>query len=144
MKWSIKEHGEYSQWFELLEENLQDEILAVVGLLAREGPNLGRPRADTLEGSKYPNMKELRVQFKGEPWRVLFAFDPDRQAILLLGGNKAGKPQWYEENIPIADKRYRGHLEKLKQKMESKDGKLRRKNGSATKGKKRKNRKKNR
>ncbi|MGL5077073.1 MAG: type II toxin-antitoxin system RelE/ParE family toxin, partial [Waterburya sp.] len=130
-------------WFESLEENLQDEILAVVGLLEREGPNLSRPRADTLEDSKYPNMKELRVQFRGEPWRILFAFDPQRKAILLLGGNKAGKPQWYKENIPIADKRYKKHLELLKQKMESKNGNTRRKNVSAAKGKKRKNRKKN-
>jgi hypothetical protein len=143
MKWSIEEHREYSQWFESLEENLQDEILAVVGLLEKEGPNLGRPRADTLKGSKYLNMKELRVQFIGEPWRILFAFDPNRKAILLLGGNKAGKPQWYKDNIPIADKRFKEHLEKLKQKMESKDGNTRRKNGSAAKGKKRKNRKKN-
>jgi hypothetical protein len=85
-------------------------------------------------------MKELRVQFIGEPWRILFAFDPQRKAILLLGGNKAGKPQWYKENIPIADKRYKEHLEKLKQKTESKNGDTLRKNGSTTKSK---NRKKN-
>ncbi len=144
MKWSIKEHEEYSQWFESLFEELQDEILAVVGLLVREGPNLGRPRADTIKDSKYPNMKELRVQFRGEPWRILFAFDPERKAILLLGGNKAGNPQWYEENIPIADERYQEHLDTLKQKMESKNGDTRRKNGSIAKDKKRKDRKKNR
>jgi hypothetical protein len=88
-------------------------------------------------------MKELRVQFRGEPWRILFAFDTERKAILLLGGNKAGNSQWYEENIPIADKRFSDHLEMLEQKEESKHGDARRKNGSVAKGKKRKDRKKN-
>ena len=59
--------------------------------------------------------KELRIQYKGEPWRVLFAFDPHRQAILLVGGNKSGNKRWYKENIPIADQRYQKYLEKLKE-----------------------------
>jgi len=60
-------------------------------------------------------MKELRIQHQGEPWRILFAFDPKRQAILLVGGNKASNKKWYKENIPIADKRYREYLETLKE-----------------------------
>jgi hypothetical protein len=63
MKWQIEEHKQYTEWFEAQEEELQDEILAVVGLLQREGPKLSRPHADSLEGSKHSNMKELRVQF---------------------------------------------------------------------------------
>jgi len=76
-------------------------------------PALGRPRVDTIEGSSFKNMKELRIQYKGEPWRVLFAFDPHRQAILLVGGNKSGNKRWYKENIPIADQRYQKYLDAL-------------------------------
>jgi hypothetical protein len=60
-------------------------------------------------------MKELRVQFRGEPWRILFAFDPDRAAILLVGGNKRGDKRWYKKHLPIADARFRRHLERLEQ-----------------------------
>lgn len=141
MNWHIDEYEKYTEWFEAQEENLQDEILAVVGLLQREGPMLSRPFADTLEASQYPNMKELRVQYRGEPWRILFAFDPRRSAILLLGGNKTGNARWYKENIPIADQRFTEHLKKLqKDKEREKDGNVRRKNGSANSRKKGKNR----
>jgi hypothetical protein len=68
-------------------------------------------------------MKELRVQFKGSPWRILFAFDPERKAILLVGGNKQGNKRWYKENIPIADKRFKDYLEQLKRNKEEKEGK---------------------
>ena len=64
---------------------------------------------------RFTNMKELRVQFKGEPWRILFAFDPDRAAILLVGGNKRGDKRWYKKHLPIADERFRRHLERLEQ-----------------------------
>jgi hypothetical protein len=67
MNWRIQEHEQYTEWFEDQEEDLQDEILAVVGLLNREGPMLSRPYADTLEASQHSNMKELRVQYRGEP-----------------------------------------------------------------------------
>jgi hypothetical protein len=80
-----------------------------------EGPLLGRPYVDTLKGSKYPNLKELRVQYKGEPWRILFAFDPIRQAIVLVGGNKTGDKRWYEKNIPIAETRFTEHLKTLEE-----------------------------
>ncbi len=68
---------------------------------------------DTLEESSFKNMKELRVQFRGSPWRILFAFDSERKAILLVGGNKQGNKRWYKENIPIADKRFKEYLEQL-------------------------------
>ncbi len=144
MAWQIDEHPQYENWFEKQEEGLQDEILTVVGLLKKEGPMLSRPYADTLEGSQHSNLKELRVQYKGEPWRILFAFDPQRTAILLLGGNKVGNARWYKENIPIADQRFTEHLEELQSKQEhDKDGNVRRKNGSAQSRKKGKNRGKN-
>jgi hypothetical protein len=82
-------------------------------LLKQEGPLLGRPYVDTIQGSQYPNLKELRVQHAGEPWRILFAFDPIRQAIVLVGGNKTGDKRWYKKNIPIAEQRFAKHLETL-------------------------------
>jgi hypothetical protein len=144
MKWQIEEHQQYTEWFEAQDEELQDEILAVIGLLEREGPNLSRPYADTLEGSKHSNMKELWVQHQGEPWRILFAFDPKRFAMLLLGGNKTGNARWYKETIPIADKRFTEHLKKLQSdKEKEKNDNTRRKKGSTDARKKGKNRGKN-
>ena len=81
-----------------------------------EGPLLGRPYVDTLKGSQYPNLKELRVQHRGEPWRIFFAFDPLRQAIVLVGGNKTGDKRWYEKNMPIAENRFAQHLAELEEK----------------------------
>jgi hypothetical protein len=150
MDWQVEEHDQYTVWFEKQEEDLQDEILAVVGLLKREGPKLSRPYADTLKASEHSNMKELRVQYCGQPWRILFAFDPMRSAILLIGGNKTGNAQWYKENIRIADERFTEHLEELQNKKEDvkkevvKDDDARRKNGSTKSRKKGKNRGENR
>ncbi len=95
-----------------MEEGLQDELLAHALLLREFGPSLGRPTVDTLKGSKFPNMKELRFNWEGEVWRVAFAFDPERQAILLAGGEKAGADQrrFYKRLIGIADERYGRHL----------------------------------
>jgi hypothetical protein len=87
MKWNIMFDPDFRIWFYQQEQEFQDEGLAVLGVLEEFGPKLGRPRVDTLEGSDFQNMKELRIQYKGEPWRILFAFDPKRQAILLVGGN---------------------------------------------------------
>ena len=90
-----------------------DEILAHVALLRERGPQLGRPYVDTVEGSAFSNMKELRVQFRGEPWRILFAFDPARSAILLVGGSQRGDKRWYKKHLIIPDDRFRRHLERL-------------------------------
>jgi hypothetical protein len=84
----------------------------------RLGPNLHRPRVDTIKGSSFSNMKELRIQYQGDPWRILFAFDPARNAILLVGGNKGPNKRWYDQNIPIADRRFRRHLDRLKEDQE--------------------------
>lgn len=115
MAWEVEFEDECLVWFEGLEEGLQDEILAQTDLLSRFGPNLGRPKVDSIKESSHSNMKELRIQYKGDPWRILFAFDPLRTAILLVGGNKGGnEKRWYKENIPIADRRYTKHLQNLK------------------------------
>jgi hypothetical protein len=113
MDWIIIFHPAFRDWLYEQEEDVQDSILAGLGLLKQEGPLLGRPYVDTIHGSQYPNLKELRVQHAGEPWRILFAFDPIRQAIVLVGGNKTGDKRWYKKNIPIAEQRFAKHLETL-------------------------------
>lgn len=106
MGWTVEFDDEFSGWFESLDGGLQDELYAKLKLLAEFGPSLRRPNVGNIHGSRYQNLKELIVQYKGDPWRVLFAFDPRRTAVLLVGGNKRGDDRWYEKNIPIADSRY--------------------------------------
>jgi hypothetical protein len=113
MEWDIQLDEDFAAWLAGLEAGLRDEIIAHANLLREHGPQLGRPYVDTLEGSEFPNMKELRVQYRGDPWRILFAFDPRRSAILLVGGNKRGDKRWYKKHLPIADARFRHHLERL-------------------------------
>ncbi len=115
MEWDVLFDEEFAEWLDAIEESLRVKIAGHVELLERFGPNLGRPRVDTVKGSDYPNMKELRIQHQGEPWRIPFAFDTQRAAILLLGGNKASDKRWYRENIPTADARFRRHLERLRE-----------------------------
>jgi len=114
MAWEIEFTGEFEGWWDSLSEEEQAAVDAKVRLLAEDGPSLGRPHADSLaKMSKHPNMKELRVQHAGDPYRVLFAFDPRRMAILLLGGRKADE-KWYRDAVPRADKLYDDHLEQLR------------------------------
>jgi hypothetical protein len=89
-------------------------VAAVVELLELKGPNLPFPYRSKVIGSQHAHMRELRIQHKGRPYRVLYAFDPRRVAILLLGGDKTGKDRWYEENVLHADRLYDEHLEALK------------------------------
>jgi len=112
MLWNVVLCDEFDAEFKLMADGLQDELLAHALLLRECGPVLGRPTVDTLNGSKHPNMKELRFNWEGAVWRVAFAFDPKRQAVLLVGGDKAGVDQkrFYKRLINIADKRYQKHL----------------------------------
>ncbi len=116
MKWTVLFHDAFNAELEALEEELQDELLAHAKLLAEFGPNLGRPTVDTLKGSTHTNMKELRFSWRGQIWRVAFAFDPLRQAIVLVGGDKGGADQrrFYKRLISVADRRYQDHLLTLK------------------------------
>ena len=82
-------------------------------VLKRMGPNLGRPYVDSVKRSRHENMKELRVQSKGRPFRIFFAFDPLRRAVLLIGGNKTGDKRFYARMIPIADMLYDDYLQDL-------------------------------
>ena len=95
---------------------MQDELLAQAKLLEVFGPELGRPRADTLKESRHANMKELRFEVENGVWRVAFAFDPKRRAILLVAGNKSGvgEKRFYRQLIKKADKRFDAHLDRLK------------------------------
>jgi hypothetical protein len=88
MSWSVVFCDEFDAEFQSMAEGLQDELLVHALLLREFGPNLGRPTVDTLKGSRFPNMKELRFSWEREVWRVAFAFDPARKAILLAGGDK--------------------------------------------------------
>jgi hypothetical protein len=111
MTWSVFFHPEFEPEFAELPEPIQDELLARLKLLEQIGPALGRPNVDTLEGSSFPNMKELRFRLDGL-WRFIFAFDPIRQAIVLVGGNKQGQNQarFYRNLIKMADARFGAHV----------------------------------
>lgn len=105
---------EFGAWWEMLTDLEQDMVTAAVNRLLEYGPTLGRPYVDTIQGSRYANMKELRP--RGGAIRILFAFDPRRVAILLLGGDKTGQWRaWYDTAVPIADHLYGRYLDELKQ-----------------------------
>jgi hypothetical protein len=107
---------EFGEWWENLPPEEQESIAFSVRLLEEEGINLKRPQADTIKGSAYPNMRELRCQHEGRPFRVLYIFDPHRVAILLIGGDKTGNKRWYKIFVPKADAIYAEHLREIKNK----------------------------
>lgn len=112
MTWKVAIADEFFAEYGALPQAVQDELLLGAKLLELYGPSLGRPHVDTLKGSKYANMKELRFRADDGVWRVAFAFDPKRNAILLVAGNKSGTSQtrFYRQLIKAADARYRAHL----------------------------------
>jgi hypothetical protein len=116
MAWTVLFHAAFDEEFEVLPEAVQDELLAHARLLEQFGPMLGRPRVDTLKGARHANMKELRFDAADGVWRVAFAFDPRRQAILLVVGDKSGGSQrrFYQQLIRKADERFDRHLAELK------------------------------
>jgi hypothetical protein len=113
MEWDVLLDPDFEAWLLAQDTGVRRAIAAHAGLLKEFGPTLGRPQVDTLKGSKLGNLKELRIQHQGTPWRVLFIFDPKRRAILLVGGTKQGNARWYKTAIPLAEKRYRRHLAEL-------------------------------
>lgn len=114
MTWDVEYTDEFGKWWSTLTEDEQESLDASVELLRLLGPSLGRPHADTLKGSRHANMKELRTQHQGRPIRTLYAFDPRRCAILLIGGDKTGDNRFYDHMIPAADRLYDQHLEQLR------------------------------
>jgi hypothetical protein len=102
---------EFKAWFESLNESQQEAVVRVVGLLEERGPVLEFPFSSGINGSAFAAMRELRIQQGGNPYRVLYAFDPVRQAVLLIGGVKTGRGnRWYEDAIRIADRLFAEHL----------------------------------
>ncbi len=117
MPWEVRFDDAFEAEFDQLPEAVQDELLARVKVLEQFGPQLGRPHVDTLKDSKHANMKELRFNCEDGAWRIAFAFDPKRRALLLVAGDKAGANQrkFYEKLIQMANERFDAHLEKLKE-----------------------------
>jgi len=115
MSWNAYFHPKFKTEFDELSEAVQDELFAMLIPLRKHGPILGRPDVDTLKDSKFTNMKELRFKADDGVWRVAFAFDPKRNAILLVAGDKSGgsEKMFYRRLIEKADKRYKEHLEGL-------------------------------
>jgi len=111
--WDVEYTDEFGDWWDGLCEAEQESVAATVGLLEAKGPTLPFPYSSAIKSSKHNHMRELRVQHAGEPYRVLYAFDPRRAALLLIGGNKAGDDRWYEKFVPIADRLYDEHLRAL-------------------------------
>lgn len=113
MAFDVEYADEFEAWWNGLSEAEQESVSRNVKHLMDEGPALKRPYADTVYGSKFVNMKELRVQHEGRPYRVLYAFDPRRCAMLLIGGDKTGNSRWYREFIPKADAIFAQHLREI-------------------------------
>ena len=112
MTWGVVFHPEFEPEFDALDRAVQDDLLAHARALAARGPIMGRPYVDTLKGSVFPNMKELRFGAENGVWRLAFVFDPQRRAVLLVAGDKKGADQrrFYAGLIRTADQRYASHL----------------------------------
>ncbi|MBC8121812.1 MAG: type II toxin-antitoxin system RelE/ParE family toxin [Gemmatimonadaceae bacterium] len=136
--WEVKFHDDFEPEFDALLQEVQDELLACAKVLEEKGPTLGRPTVDTLNNSKYANMKEIRFDAADGVWRVAFAFDPERCAVLLVAGDKSGVSErfFYNKLIRKADKRFSAYLESLKQSKEIVDDgqHSKGKNGGSAKG----------
>ena len=116
MTWEVRLHSAFEDEVLALERDVRIALFAAAKLLADFGPQLGRPHADTLKGSRHANMKELRFEAADGEWRAAFAFDPERNAIVLVAGDKSGGSQkrFYRSLIAKADLRFSDHLESLK------------------------------
>jgi hypothetical protein len=116
MVWTVIFHDEFEPEFDEFSPDVQDELYAEASFVERFGPETGRPHVDKLKGSGYPNMKELRFEAANGEWRVAFAFDPQRRAVLLVAGDKTGgsDKKFYKRLIEKADARYKRHIQRLK------------------------------
>lgn len=114
MAWEVEYTNEFGGWWAGLTETRQDRIAATVRLLAVRGPLLPFPFSSGVSGSRHEHMRELRVQSRGNPLRIFYAFDPRRTAILLIGGDKTGNDRFYEQYVPLADALYDAHLKELR------------------------------
>jgi hypothetical protein len=108
--WNVEVTDKFVRWWDSLSNEEHKSVAPVVDLLEEFGPALRRPHVGHVTTSRHANMKELVTQHAGRPYRVLFAFDPRRTALLLIGGDKTGNDRWYEEFVPIADRLFDEHL----------------------------------
>ena len=113
MAWTVRVHAEFDGEVQDFPIEVRRQLAAMITLLQQFGPHLKRPHCDTLSGSRHANMKELRFDAEDGVWRVAFAFDPNRQAVLLVGGDKSGTSQkkFYKALIRKADARFEDWLE---------------------------------
>lgn len=100
----------FKEWYEELTDAEAEDVTAVVDLLVELGPRLGYPYSSAVGASRHSHLRELRIQHAGRPYRVLYAFDPKRNAVLLLGGDKTGDDRWYDRHVPEADRLYDEYL----------------------------------
>lgn len=119
--WNIERTDEIAAWTAQLDDDAKEAIYKSLLILRELGPSLGRPYVDTIEKSNHKNMKELRVQNKKRLFRLFFAFDPDRNALLLIGGDKRGDKRFYQRMIPIADEIYDRYLKENRREHESQE-----------------------
>jgi len=112
--WQVDFTDEFEEWWCGLTEAAQDDIDRVVFLLEEHGPRLGFPYSSEIKGSSIA-LRELRVQHRGHPLRILYAFDPTRTALLILGGDKTGRDDWYEKQVPVAERIFKQHLKELEE-----------------------------
>ena len=114
VEWSVEVTDEFKTWWRNLDEDEQVSVAATVTLLEVRGTALGFPYSSGVKGSRHGHMRELRIQHRGRPYRILYAFDPRRTAILLIGGGKTGDDRWYERLTPRADAIYDAYLDELR------------------------------
>ena len=114
MQCEVEYTDEFDDWWNGLDIAEQATIEAYVRMLQTHGVALGHPYSSDIRSSRFTQMRELRPQHKGRPYRVLYAFDPRRMAILLIACDKTGNMRWYEQFVPIADRLYQEHLQTLK------------------------------
>jgi hypothetical protein len=122
VEWNVEYTDQFGVWWDGLTAEEQEDINASVILLQRFGPMLRYPHSSSIASSRHSHMRELRVQRAGRPYRVLYAFDPLRTAILLIGGDKTGNDRWYEIYVPIADRLYDEHVQQVKHEGKVPDG----------------------
>ena len=122
--WDVEVTDEFKAWWSELAEAERISVERAVLLLEERGPRLPFPHSSRVHGSRHSAMRELRVQHQGQPYRVLYIFDPRRVALLLLGGDKTGDDRWYDKNVPLADRIYDNYLAGMEEEDNAKNDKV--------------------
>lgn len=140
MTWTVLALGEVSQWLRSLDRDSYIRVSSAIEALRAQGPNLGTPYVKPIRSSRHKNMKELRVTYGSRHFRILFAFDPKRQAIFLAAGDKSevGWDEFYEKHVPIADDLFTAHVEEVKKQMDKEKKQSSKSNTAKEKSRKRK------